>query len=416
MGWEPILDGPLADEAWRAVRQIADEIMAAKGERHRPDDLTLFWAYCSGALDDEVSAQRYDDATAALVERIEQGFGGLALYGGLSGAAFTLAHVSDGGVEEFLGAVDETLAEALATGPWRRDYDLIAGLTGFGVYLLERLASAEGGAPAARRALGLLVDRLDEMSERVASGVTWHTPPELLPEWQRVQSPQGYYNLGVAHGVPGVIAVLGRIAALDESPPRAAGLCAEATAWVASHRLPFDPRGRFPSMANQAVATGAAHRSRSAWCYGDPGIAVAMWSAATRTATAAEPWRELALESARRPAELCGVIDGGLCHGAFGLAHLFNRCYQASGDATFRDAARAWIERGLALRRPGEGIAGFLAMSKLSPDQEPVWVTAPEFLEGAAGIGLALLAALRAEEPGWDRLLACDLPPRGAEA
>ena len=148
-------------------------------------------------------------------------------------------------------------------------------------------------------------------------------------------------------------------------------------------------------------------RARTAWCYGDPGVAAASWSAARRLGTPTRDAEALARACAIREPALCGVRDAGLCHGALGLAHLNNRFFQASRDPVFRDAARAWFARGLAMRRPGEGVAGFFAVEGDDARQR----AAPGFLDGAAGIGLALIAGLQPTEPGWDRLLLCDVPP-----
>ena len=256
--------------------------------------------------------------------------------------------------------------------------------------------------------------------------MTWHTAPELLVAWQREQWPAGYYNVGVAHGVPGAVAMLGSVAALPDpdlaaTRARARELCAGATRWLRAQRVPPDPRGRFPMVVEPDPAASEPGRrapapTRTAWCYGDPGIAAAAWSAALRTGGDPAEWRELAREAARRPPGLCGVVDSGLCHGAAGLGHLYNRFYQATGDAGFRDAARGWFERALAMRRPGEGIAGFtLHRPGAQPGEAPTRETSQQLLEGASGIGLALLAATHPEEPGWDRLLLCDVPVRARE-
>ena len=61
-----------------------------------------------------------------------------------------------------------------------------------------------------------------------------------------------------------------------------------------------------------------------------------------------------------------------------------------------------WFRRTLAFRRPGRGIAGFTAHD--GADRS--------LLTGAAGIGLALLAASTAVEPAWDRILLLDLRSR----
>lgn len=408
--WEPILDGGLADAARAAARDVAAHLVAAEDALAPRGEPALFLAYATAAFDDGELCARYDEETAALVAHIERGAGGgLRLYGGLSGAAWTLAHIAepDGDSAELLAGVDHELVAALSVERWDRDYDLIGGLTGYGLYFLERLASSPD-SPTARAGIDRVVAHLDAMAERTSDGLTWHTPPSLLPAWQRELWPDGYYNCGVAHGVPGAIALLGRIHALPDAPARAGELCAAGLEWMRARRQPPDPRGRFPS----SVVRGqrSADLARTAWCYGDPGIAAALWSASTRTGARADDWQSLAAECAARAPELCRVGDAGLCHGAIGLAHLYNRCYQASGDPLFRAASRDWFARGLAMRRPGEGVAGFCARSWKRDTDEVVWLPSAAFLDGAAGIGLALLAALGAEEPGWDRLLLCDLP------
>jgi hypothetical protein len=104
----------------------------------------------------------------------------------------------------------------LVADPWRDDYDLIGGLVGYGVYALEQLPGK-----LAIECLAQVVNRFDEMAERTAQGTTWFTAPELLSDWQREICPKGHYNLGLAHGVPGVIAFLGRVYALNRKIPRA---------------------------------------------------------------------------------------------------------------------------------------------------------------------------------------------------
>ncbi len=85
----------------------------------------------------------------------------------------------------------------------------------------------------------------------------------------------------------------------------------------------------------------------------------------------------------------CGVVDAGLCHGAAGLLHVFNRLHQATGDGLLVDAARRWFEPALALPVPED-----------------------RFLEGRAGVDLALLAACTDVEPAWDRVLLLSGPGR----
>ena len=97
--------------------------------------------------------------------------------------------------------------------------------------------------------------------------------------------------------------------------------------------------------------------------------------------------------------------DAGLCHGAAGLAHLFNRIHQATGDAVLGDAARraVWCWRSTCTTR-GSGWAAFLGSDPLDR-RGPQWVADPGILMGSTGIGLALLAATGTVELAWDRIL-----------
>jgi lantibiotic biosynthesis protein len=412
MTWKPVLDGALAEEARAAALAIADEISRLKSRRHRVEE-ALLWAYVAGAFDDAHTASCYDDAITALQERLESPFSSYQLHGGLAGAGWVLAHITDD-AGEFLGEVDLTLLRALRE-PWPTGHDLIVGLAGIGMYFVERVR-AGAGAETARSGVARVIEQLAAMADELPEGVAWLSRPELLPAWQLAISPSGHYDLGVAHGVPGVIAYLGKVAALDDPAlevvaGQASALCERAVGWFRSRSLPPDPLGRFSSWVMRG--SEQRERARTAWCYGDPGIAAALWSAAIHTGADATEWRQLALECTRRPAERSGVVDVSLCHGAAGLAHIYNRFFQASGDERFRQAARDWFERTLAMRRPGEGIAGFTCVRARNPgvDNTLEHQAVSDFLDGAAGVALALVAGLGAEEPGWDRLLLCDVPP-----
>ena len=296
--------------------------------------------------------------------------------------------------------IDEALYAYVGRTPWTGHYDLIGGLVGIGVYALERLPRPPAGAMLAR-----VIDRLDELAEHNALGITWFTSPELLPDQQRTHYPTGYYNLGLAHGVPGVIGLLARAYAVGVAPGKVGRLLSGAVAWSLAQQITPDGEGAggFPAW----VAPGqTAPVARLAWCYGDPGVAVTLLAAARAAHVPA--WEQAALAIARRAVhharENSGVKDSCLCHGAAGLGHLFNRHYQATGDPQLGEAARGWFAQALTLRQPNVGIAGFCHWGTTASGALG-WVDDPSLLNGAAGIALALLAATTPIEPAWDRLL-----------
>lgn len=425
--WRPLLDGVAAERARETVLAIAEALRrppaagtggAAPGLTQGHAGRALFFTYLAAALDEpawrEPAAAALDAAVAALAEQPV----GPALFGGFAGVGWTVEHLAGRlfPAEEAAEATEEIdgVLASLLDGRWSGPYDLIDGLAGFVLYALEGLPR-----PAARRCLELAVEELGRRSEGRDGGRTWFTQPDLLPDHQRDETPHGSYNLGLAHGAAGVIVALARARGAGVGGSAAGSLLEEAVDWL----LGNEQGERAPACFANWIAAGPdgtpepapqPQLTRLAWCYGDPGIAAALRVAARTTGYRA--WGAAALRVARRaavrPAERSGIRDAALCHGAGGVAHVFNRLAQDSGDATLADAARRAYLRTLDLGRPGEGVAGYLSWEP----SRGGWTASTGFLTGAAGVGLALLAGLAPLEPEWDRVLGLsDVPVDGPD-
>jgi lantibiotic modifying enzyme len=305
--------------------------------------------------------------------------------------------------EDPVSAVDGLVNPLVRPAAWTGSYDLATGLAGLGVYALERLPR-----PAAAVCLSGVVDSLAARAQEVDGSVTWLTPPEHLDPREARQMPDGVFDLGMAHGVPGVIALLAEADAAGVE--RARPLLDGAVNWLLDQAplpgpSPLFPHGRAPGVAD-------ARASRLGWCYGAPGMAAALMVAAHRTGQ--RSWRtaavDLAVSAAATPLDLCRIEDHGLCHGAAGVAHLYNRMYQATGHEGLREGARTWFKRLLDMRHPRGGVGGFLAYQPRAGQGDP-WVADGGLLNGAAGTGLALLTAVSDVEPRWDRMMLASVPP-----
>lgn len=407
--WTPIFPPATADRALEVAAEIAADLRDASDPQRGPSlaggdaGFALFFTY----LDQAVPGRDYDEIAMERLERaIEvtaeiQTFPGL--YSGFSGVAWTLEHLrgrlfEDSEDEDPGDDVVAALTEHVSLTPWRADYDLISGLVGYGVYALERMPR-----PGGWKCLEQVVARLAETAERVPQGITWRTTPELMIQRDRDLFPEGNYNLGLAHGVPGAIGIL---ALAQAAGVECRDLLDGAVAWLLSCRLPADAGSFFGYTEDPATGQREIRASRLAWCYGDLGIAASLLVAAR--AVGEEEWQRQALEIARRAAErsqeTSGIVDAGVCHGAAGTAHIFNRLYQETGDPILREAALTWFERTLTSFRQGEGYGGYLMYI---PDENTDldWRKDPGFLTGSAGVGLALLAAATPVAPDWDRTL-----------
>ena len=321
---------------------------------------------------------------------------GPGLMQGFTGVAWVVAHLSDGAAGA-TQAVDEMLRDLLRRDAWRGGYDHVSGLVGVAVYALE-----SGDAEL----LGLVVDALARLAERRDGGATWFTPPEDLHPDARRNVPYGYYNLGMAHGVAGVIASLA--GATSAGIDGAAALLDDAVAWLERQVLVGEV-ALWPFFVGRAVDVRPA---RLAWCYGDPGITLALIAAGG--AREREDWLALANRAIdlmhARAYEASGVTGASLCHGSAGLAHLCGRLHAATGRRELAEMARHWCERTLELRVEGQGLGGYSVWDPFDPDEVGGDVQGPGFLAGVAGVALVLAAAASDAPPAWDRCLLMSQP------
>jgi lantibiotic modifying enzyme len=384
--WVPVCTGPLAQEARDVVFAIARELSAARVSDPSvtgQGGIALFHCYLSRSVPDAGFDERARQWLEAAVARVASTEAKHWLYGGFTGLAWTLEHVrscapgllDDADVNQ---DVDDALLSILRSSPWETEYDLISGLVGLGVYARERIVSA-----AARECVALVVDRLAELAQTSGDGVTWWTAPRLL-HGEASKYPGGCHNLGMAHGVPGVLAFLAGECAQAPVSAMAGRLVEGSARWLLRQRRVIGTASSFGRTAEDGLP------ARTAWCYGEPGIAIALLAAARATNNRATELAaiDIGLAAASRRAVDTGVVDGGLCHGAAGLAHIYNRLFQATGLRQFAVAACSWIEKTIECWRTRAD-------------------TDVGFLNGASGVGLSLLAAITDVEPQWDRVMLC---------
>ena len=401
----PLLSGVLQHQALRLAGTLAETLLPAPAVGRRDVSLasgSAGLAVCRGQL----ARTRCDPrAAGAALTLLEEAVGALAtqpltssLYSGFPGIAWAVELVDgllgDGG-EDRGGDVDDAVTSLLQRYPQDAPYDLINGLTGLGVYALARWPRP-GAAPCI---LGV-VEQLARRARHDRDGVYWRTPPWWAGTRQEQYRP-GRVDLGVAHGIAGVIPFLARAHRLGLAWQTVRPLLDGAVRWLLAHMVDTASGPTVPYFAADGDEPGPA---RSAWCYGDPGVAAALLLAARDVGEAA--WAAaatgLAVRAATRPPDQAGVVDAGLCHGSAGLAHLFNRMYQMTAEPVLADAARFWVERTIELYQamvpvPGRGVT-------LTGVARPAW-KGPGLLEGTAGIALAMEAAATTAEPVWDQML-----------
>jgi lantibiotic biosynthesis protein len=358
---------------------------------------------------DDPSEDWQDRAIGCLNRGIEQlassRSSGDGLFGGLAGFGWMVQHVStllsegDKDIEDPLLELDTHILKAMESeNACRNMYDLISGFVGIGVYWIERLPNS-----SAITGIEQVLGALEKGATKTKGGITWFTPPELIPSTQIDRAPNGYYNLGVAHGLPGVIGLLAQVARLRLSlsiTQRALTLLEGAVDWLMINQRQSLSGSRYSSW----LAPGkTCETSRLAWCYGDLGIAGVLHCAEEGTNNCG--W----IDHTRQLLDGClvrnsdnSLFDSALCHGALGIAHIYNRIFQSTKQDKFRQGTISWVRAGLALRKQGTGIGGYSAWR---PDLSPPHQADASLLSGSIGVALVLLSLVAPIEPCWDRIL-----------
>jgi len=282
-------------------------------------------------------------------------------------------------------------------------FDVIAGLAGGGRYLLGRTKSA-----SCRGALESLLRALVYLSEEDAEAAPhWHTPFSHSTDNLRGFYPEGHVNLGMAHGIPGPLALLSlstsqgvEVAGQRDAIVRIADRLVQA-------RCSDDWGVGFPvASALKRASRGERTRAdsqpaRSAWCYGPPGVARALWLAGV--ALGRSEYRDLALAAMtavfERPIRNRRIDSPTLCHGVAGLLQITLRFVRDGAGEVFSSAAQELTAQLLDAHEP-ESRFGYRDLQPSGRRTDN-----PGLLEGAAGVALVLLAASTSAEPIWDRIL-----------
>jgi hypothetical protein len=353
----------------------------------------------------------YLTAAAEAAERFHLSTG---MFSGLAGLAFAGWSLSREATRyrRLLSAIDNTLlprvteqADGLARltmeGVSFGEFDVVSGLAGIGAYLLLRCPD-----PAAAAALEVALRSLVALAGDTSSRPRWWTPAHLLgDEDMAALYPHGNLNCGLAHGIPGPLALMGLALSQGIVVPGIEDTVDRLADWLVGHRIDDEWGVNWPyavSLTSEGLPDDSASAnmsSRAAWCYGTPGVARALWLAGVGRNR--PEWRDLAIEAMtavyRRPVAARGIDSPTFCHGVAGLVQVTLRFANDTRLPIFAEAAVSLTEGLLSAYEP----VSLLGYRNLEPGGTRV--DQPGLLDGAPGVLLALLAAATNVEPSWDR-------------
>jgi lantibiotic modifying enzyme len=400
--WHTILDDNETKPYRRKLSQIGDEVVKHMGDIKADEiglmggkaGLALFLFYYAMFTQDDQYADHGVEMLSQIFDAINDGFTYHTHAGGLAGIGWTVEHLARNGfididTNETLEDVDPYLDKAMIYDINNGNFDYLHGAVGNGAYFLTRLKN-----PRAKEYLKGLIDQMEAVAHRDDDGsFKWLSTLDIEKETKG-------YNLSMSHGIASIITFLGKVLAAGIHKEKTRELLDGAVKYLLKFKLDRKEfASNFPSWIQEGEPLTA---SRLAWCYGDLGAGIALYLAAQCAGN--KEWEKIAVDTlldstSRRGAQENSVLDVGLCHGASGIMHIYNRAYHYTGIDTFKETALYWAEHVLSMATFEDGYAGYKTWRT---EKYGGWTPSTGYLEGVSGIGLALIALLSDIDPKWD--------------
>ncbi|TYZ12652.1 hypothetical protein FY528_04985 [Hymenobacter lutimineralis] len=371
--------------------------------------IALFHAYLYVHTRDEHHLEhvsQYIEAAIEATNRLDQP---PFLGTGFTGLGWVIIHLISLGVLDTEAAtlIDDVrplIIASLDNTYFSRSYDLFYGFIGTSLFLREdtetdhRLLQAD------------LLQRLEQTAIPMHVGVAWN----ISLDNDQILA----VSLGLAHGSPSIIMFLLGLHQQGVEPVRCRKLLDQAMAFLLSQEM----QGEISLFPGRIVATQIETPSRLGWCYGDLGIAYVVLRVAAyfQDEVLCQHGLRIAYHAARRDCESAMVvrntdtepkIDISFIHGTAGIAFLFRRVFEITGEATFERRAQEWLA--LTLENVGPQVELLEANFSIKPFDSTDSETGNRFLaleqrfgllEGLAGTGLVLTAFANPYQTGWAKL------------
>ncbi len=355
--------------------------------------LFLFNAYHldSNLVDERMFAEQLDHLQEKLHKQ------SMELGGGLAGQAWLLEYLNQSAASDYdselMEGIDTIFSRTLLREVWPGELEMVLGLAGYAPFIARRARYTYQGALYAA-----LVRHFSDTATRFENGqITWSQPEHSRYRLAKNKRQNPEYNLGLAHGVPGIIAALLPAVNIPELKLQVSELLEGSCDWLLAQQNP-DKNG----FACFGALAGGECNSRLGWCYGD--LSIALTVARTGKALGRPDYLaralEIALHASKRDARASLIYDSGLCHGFVGLMLMYQVLNQVMPHPQLEQAAKVWLDFSLKQYRK-KGIEAFYAFDSINQKHKEDF----SFLTGYAGVGLAFIGILNNDTDWTDCLL-----------
>ncbi|MGM1035907.1 MAG: lanthionine synthetase C family protein [Bacillota bacterium] len=343
----------------------------------------------------------------------KQGVNSISMFGGLTGVAYATLYISHNyeRYSRFLQVLNNFILmqlEKILNEPEKElgvhplKYDVIQGMTGIGRYLIENTKHKEN-REALKKILTYFVGMSSDIEVNGEKVPGWYvSKANQLLEKDRIMFPEGNFNCGLAHGIPGPLSLMALSIQKGIEIPGQREAVRKITNWLMKWK---QVDSGWPSrLSFQEVATSKishTYPKRQGWCYGDPGVARSIYlagkalddTAAIRSAVGA--YQDLIVEQK----EEWELVSPTFCHGRAGLLQMLIRMVK---DEENQFSVQSIAELVHYIEESYDPNAPFGFRDIESNGEKSHQLNKAGLLEGVTGVLLPLLSLSSVEEPWWD--------------
>jgi lantibiotic modifying enzyme len=311
---------------------------------------------------------------------------------GFAGVMWSLSHlrnlklISTEDLEVVDGEIEDFLKRSLYIDIRDGNYDLLYGYLGKISALIEKGSTSQ-----------VLEDIYLDLEKRAI----WEGTGCYLIDSDYEE--QKIVNLGLAHGLPGIVMFLLKVSSLGREK-KIDRLIDGFANWISSS-------------ANQSLysrfSTGKKpgdileSPSRLAWCYGDLGMALMFlslqkqnpdqkWGSELHLTLEALKNRNLNNSGIAKDKET-GLLDIGFCHGTSGICYQFKKIFLQTGDLVIGQKMQYWLDQTIT------GVESYLETHFIKANNGSNKPD-PGLLNGLSGAGLVLLSFLEVDQHDWEKI------------
>lgn len=320
------------------------------------------------------------------------------LSAGITGFGWLVSHIEkhrlyQTGSVKLLNNIDKIVIEQAFDLLDKGDYDYLHGALGVGNYLLNRNRTRKN-----IESLKVFVAKLKSLAIIEGEYVKWNDF-----DLEQKKTKEGEYNWGLSHGAPSILMFLVNCYEANIEPLTIMPLIKGTVNFMLTIRQdPFLVGSCFPYKTTDNVSRP--EKSRLGWCYGDLG-AIYVLSRANQIIKLTEVDAYISevseFEASRKDLMENEIADAGFCHGASGVAHLFNKLYKLTKNENYEASAKYWYDVTLKMDIYHDGLAGYKSYRSVP---KPALINDPSLIEGVTGVGLSLISYVTDMKYKWDEI------------